>query len=68
MSKGPGHLHLDLDAIAEEIEVNLQQVRHAPPNEKLYANPMLATGNSNAVRGAWKPLREAGAVARIMLV
>ena len=59
--------------IAEELEVNLQQVRleHAPPNEKLYANPMLgvqATGNSNTVRGAWKPLREAGAVARIMLV
>src|SRR5499427_935765 len=59
--------------IAEELEVNLQQVRleHAPPNEKLYANPMLgvqATGNSNAMRGAWKPLREAGATARIMLV
>jgi isoquinoline 1-oxidoreductase beta subunit len=59
--------------IAEELEVNLKQVRleHAPPNEKLYANPMLgvqATGNSNAMRGAWKPLREAGAAARIMLV
>jgi len=59
--------------IAEELEVNLQQVRleHAPPNEKLYANPMLgvqATGNSNAMRGAWKPLREAGATARTMLV
>jgi isoquinoline 1-oxidoreductase beta subunit len=59
--------------IAEELEVGLDQVRleHAPPNEKLYANPMLgvqATGNSNAIRGAWKPLREAGAVARIMLV
>ena len=59
--------------IAEELEVNLQQVRleHAPPNEKLYANPMLgvqATGNSNAMRGAWKPLREAGATARLMLV
>jgi isoquinoline 1-oxidoreductase subunit beta len=58
--------------IAEEIEVNLQQVRleHAPPNEKLYANPLLgvqATGNSNAMRGAWKPLREAAATARIML-
>ena len=52
--------------IAEELEVDLQQVRleHAPPNEKLYANPLLgiqATGNSNAMRGAWKPLREAGA-------
>jgi len=59
--------------IAEELEVNLQQVRleHAPPNEKLYANPLLgvqATGNSNAMRGAWKPLREAGATARTMLV
>lgn len=59
--------------IAEELEVNLNQVRleHAPPNEKLYANPMLgvqATGNSNAMRGGWKPLREAGATARVMLV
>src|SRR5580700_5966811 len=59
--------------IAEELEVDLKQVRleHAPPNEKLYANPLLgvqATGNSNAMRGAWKPLREAGAAARFMLV
>jgi isoquinoline 1-oxidoreductase subunit beta len=59
--------------IAEELEVNLNQVRleHAPPDEKLYANPLLgvqATGNSNAMRGAWKPLREAGATARVMLV
>ncbi|MBV8521834.1 MAG: xanthine dehydrogenase family protein molybdopterin-binding subunit, partial [Acetobacteraceae bacterium] len=59
--------------IAEELDVSLTQVRleHAPPNEKLYANPLLgvqATGNSNAIRGAWKPLREAGATARIMLI
>src|SRR5712672_1972040 len=59
--------------IAEELEVSLKQVRleHAPPNEELYANPLLgvqATGNSNAMRGAWKPLREAGAAARTMLV
>jgi len=59
--------------IAEELEVSLKQVRleHAPPNEKLYANPLLgvqATGNSNAMRGGWKPLREAGATARTMLV
>jgi len=59
--------------IAEELEVKLSQVRleHAPPNEKLYANPLLgvqATGNSNAMRGAWKPLREAGATARMMLI
>jgi isoquinoline 1-oxidoreductase beta subunit len=59
--------------IADELEVDLKQVQleHAPPDEKLYANPLLgvqATGNSNAIRGAWQPLREAGAVARTMLV
>ena len=59
--------------IAEELEVSLKQVHleHAPANEKLYANPLLgvqATGNSNAMRGAWERLREAGATARVMLV
>ena len=58
--------------IAEELEVGLNQVsvEHAPPN-KLYVNPLLgvqATGNSNAIRGAWKPLRLAGATARTMLI
>jgi isoquinoline 1-oxidoreductase subunit beta len=60
--------------IAEELEVDLKQVQleHAPPNEKLYGNPLLggvqATGNSNAVRASWQPLRQAGAIARTMLV
>ena len=60
--------------IAEELEVDLKQVRleHAPPNEKLYGNPVLggiqATGNSNAIRASWQPLRQAGAIARTMLV
>ena len=60
--------------IAEELEVDLNQVQlvHAPPNEKLYGNPLLAgvqaTGNSNAIRAAWQPLRQAGAIARTMLV
>ena len=60
--------------IAEELEVDLKQVRleHAPPNPKLYGNPLLggeqATGNSNAIRAYWQPLRQAGAAARIMLV
>ena len=60
--------------VAEELEVNLSQVRweHAPPNEKLYGNPLLAgvqaTGNSNAIRAAWQPLRQAGATARVMLI
>lgn len=59
--------------IAEELEVDLKQIRleHAPPNEKVYINPLLgeqATGNSNAMRGAWQPLRQAGATAKTMLV
>ena len=60
--------------IAEELEVDLKRVRleHAPPNEQLYGNPLFgglqATGNSNAVRAAWQPLRQAGAAARTMLV
>src|ERR1700731_631562 len=60
--------------IAEELEVDLSQVQleHAPPNERLYGNPLLggiqATGNSNAVRASWQPLRQAGAIARTMLV
>ncbi len=60
--------------IAEELEVDLTQVRleHAPPNNKLYGNPLLggvqATGGSTAIRAAWQPLRQAGSVARTMLV
>ncbi len=60
--------------IAEELEVDLKQVRveHAPPNPKLYGNPLLAgvqaTGGSTAISAAWKPMREAGAVARTLLV
>ena len=56
--------------IAEELEVDLTQVQleHAPPNEKLYGNPLLggvqATGNSNAIRASWQPLRQAGATAQ----
>ena len=60
--------------IAEELEVDLKQVQleHAPPDAKLYGNPVLGgeqvTGNSSAVRAAWLPMRQAGAVARTMLV
>jgi isoquinoline 1-oxidoreductase beta subunit len=60
--------------IAEELEVDLSQLRleHAPPDEKRYGNPLLgglqATGNSNAVRASWQPLRQAGATARTMLI
>jgi len=59
--------------LAEELDANWEKVRveHAPPNEKLYANPILqiqATGGSTSVRAFWKPLRAAGASARAMLV
>jgi isoquinoline 1-oxidoreductase subunit beta len=60
--------------IAEELEVDLKQVRleHAPPNEQLYGNPVLggvqATGGSTTIRASWKPLRQAAAIARTMLV
>ncbi|WP_445487054.1 molybdopterin cofactor-binding domain-containing protein [Rhodopseudomonas sp. RCAM05734] len=59
--------------IAEELEVELAKVRleHAPPDDKLYVNPLIGfqvTGGSTSVRGFWKPLRMAGAAARTMLI
>ena len=59
--------------IAEELEIDLPSVRveHAPASDKLYANPMFgfqSTGNSNAIRGAYEPMRRAGAVARTLLI
>jgi isoquinoline 1-oxidoreductase subunit beta len=59
--------------LAEELEVGMDQIQveAAPPNLKLYSDPLLgeqATGGSASIRGSWKPLREAGAAARMMLV
>ena len=59
--------------LAEELDAawNRVKVEHAPPSDKLYANPMLgmqATGNSNSIRAFWTPLRKAGAGARAVLV
>ena len=59
--------------LAEELEVGLDQVRleHAPPDDRLYANPALGdqeTGASTSVRMFYEPLRRAGATARTMLV
>src|SRR6202023_2367645 len=59
--------------LAEELDADVNQVtlEHAPANEKLYTNPAFgiqATGGSTSVRAFWKPLREAGASARAMLV
>ena len=59
--------------LAEELDTDFAKVtlEHAPPNDKLYGNPVFGlqvTGNSNSIRAFWKPLREAGASARAMLV
>src|SRR3989454_2726471 len=59
--------------LAEELEVGLDQVQleHAPPNDKLYANPLVGfqmTGASSSVKMLYQPLRKAGATARIMLI
>jgi isoquinoline 1-oxidoreductase beta subunit len=59
--------------LAEELDADYAQIvlEHAPPNEKLYGNPIFiiqATGGSTSVRAFWKPLRVAGASARAMLV
>src|SRR6267154_1326951 len=59
--------------LAEELDADFAQVtlEHAPPNDKLYGNPtfgLQVTGNSNSIRAFWKPLRNAGASARAMLV
>jgi isoquinoline 1-oxidoreductase beta subunit len=59
--------------LAEELEVGLDQVQlePAPPDDKLYANPIFgfqATGGSTSVKGLYEPLRRAGAAARTMLV
>ena len=59
--------------LAEELEVDLSkvQIAQAPADNGLYADPLLGgqvTGGSTSIRGAWKPLREAGAATRMLLV
>ena len=59
--------------LAEELDADFAQValEHGPPSDELYANPLFGiqvTGNSNSIRAFWDKLREAGAVARAMLI
>jgi isoquinoline 1-oxidoreductase beta subunit len=59
--------------IAEELEIDVDKVaiEHAPPDEKLYVNPLIGiqmTGGSTAIRAMYVPLRSAGATARVMLM
>jgi isoquinoline 1-oxidoreductase subunit beta len=58
--------------LAEELDVAWDKVLiEQAPAGKVYFNAMIpsqVTGGSTSVRAAWKPLREAGATARAMLV
>jgi CO/xanthine dehydrogenase Mo-binding subunit len=59
--------------LAEELCVDLDQVKleHAPASDDLYGIEMQGgeiTGGSNTIRACWDLLRQAGAVARTMLV
>jgi isoquinoline 1-oxidoreductase beta subunit len=59
--------------LAEELDVGLDQIRveHAPPSDALYGMKILKaqiTGGSTSTRSTFTELRQAGAVARSLLV
>lgn len=58
--------------LAEELDADWQRVRaEFAPADEVYTNPIIGqqlTGGSTAVRGFWRPVREAGAAVREMLV
>jgi len=58
--------------LAEELEADWTKIRFEfAPADKAYINPLFGlqgTGGSSSVRAAWKPLREAGARARTVLI
>ena len=58
--------------LAEELEADWAKIRFEfAPADKAYVNTIFGiqgTGGSSSVRAAWKPLREAGARARTVLI
>jgi isoquinoline 1-oxidoreductase subunit beta len=60
--------------IAEELNVDFRKIKVAiaPPNAKVYGNPLLGgpqlTGGSTSVRDGWEKLRVGGAQVREMLI
>jgi isoquinoline 1-oxidoreductase beta subunit len=58
--------------IAEELEADWERIAtEFAPADSAYTNSLLgrqATGGSTAIRNAWRPLREAGAAAKEMLM
>lgn len=70
---GQGAYTAQAQLLAEELEVGIEQLKleHAPADEKLYAHPVFGdqiTGGSAGLRGAWEPLRRAGATTRVLLI
>ncbi|HEX9895690.1 MAG TPA: molybdopterin cofactor-binding domain-containing protein, partial [Gemmatimonadales bacterium] len=69
---GQGVLTAVPQLVAEELDVEWSKVRvEQSPAGEAYFNPafgMQGTGGSTTVRASWKPMREAGARARAMLV
>ncbi|MFY9690269.1 MAG: molybdopterin cofactor-binding domain-containing protein, partial [Candidatus Acidiferrales bacterium] len=57
---------------AEELECDWKKIRtEFAPAALVYFDPafhMQGTGGSQSVNSAWKPMREAGATARVMLI
>jgi isoquinoline 1-oxidoreductase beta subunit len=59
--------------VAEELDIDWNKIKTEwVPADPKYGNPNFGgqqlTAGSNSVRGMWKPLREAGATARAMLI
>lgn len=58
--------------LAEELEVGLDQIQIEPaPVDPIYANRLLgeqATGGGTSTRDGWETLREAGALARTLMI
>lgn len=59
--------------LAEELDVGLDQIQveHAPPSDELYGMRLLKgqiTGGSTSTRSTFNELRQAGAIARTLLV
>jgi len=58
--------------IAEELEIDLDRIvlLHAPPDAHLYGGERhdQFTGGSLSIRTLWQPMRQAGAVARLVLI
>jgi isoquinoline 1-oxidoreductase subunit beta len=69
---GQGAYTAQAQLLAEELEVDIEQLtlEHAPADEALYSHPVFGdqiTGGSAGLRGAWEPLRRAGATTRLLL-